>query len=79
MALALKMEESLSRESDHKDHRSKHGLYRSLVNNMVEGVSKGYHLKQELVGVGYRAAVQGQKLELALGYSHNVFLNSRRN
>lgn len=61
-----------TRESDHKDHRSKHGLYRSLINNMVEGVSKGYIVKQEMVGVGYRAAVQGQKLELALGYSHNV-------
>lgn len=63
---------TFSRESDHKDHRAKHGLYRSLVNNMIEGVSKGYVVKQELVGVGYRAAVQGQKLELALGYSHNV-------
>lgn len=61
-----------SRESDHKDHRAMHGLYRSLINNMVEGVSKGYVKKQEMVGVGYRASVQGQKLELALGYSHNV-------
>ncbi len=65
-------EVTFSRESNHKDHRAKHGLYRSLVNNMVEGVSKGYIVKQELVGVGYRATVQGQKLELALGYSHNV-------
>jgi len=63
---------NFTRESDHKDHRSKHGLYRALINNMIEGVSKGYEIKQELVGVGYRAAVQGQKLELALGYSHNV-------
>ena len=61
-----------SRESDQKDHRAMHGLYRSLINNMVEGVHKGYVIKQEMVGVGYRAAVQGQKLELALGYSHNV-------
>lgn len=65
-------EVTFSRESNHKDHRAKHGLYRSLVNNMVEGVSKGYSVKQELVGVGYRATVSGQKLELALGYSHNV-------
>ena len=49
-----------------------HGLYRSLASNMVEGVSKGYTTKQELVGVGYRAAVQGQKLDLALGFSHNI-------
>lgn len=73
--ISVKIEDgnvNFSRESDHKDHRSKHGLYRSLVNNMVEGVSKGYQTKQELVGVGYRAAVQGQKLELSLGYSHNV-------
>lgn len=63
---------SFARENDHKDQRSMHGLYRSLVNNMIEGVSKGFTIKQELVGVGYRATVQGQKLELALGYSHNV-------
>ena len=63
---------TFARENDHKDQRSKHGLYRSLVNNMIEGVSNGYTIKQELVGVGYRATVQGQKLELALGYSHNV-------
>ena len=63
---------SFERASDHKDHRAKHGLYRALVNNMVEGVSKGYSVQQELVGVGYRASVQGQNLELALGYSHNI-------
>lgn len=63
---------NFTRESDHKDHRSKHGLYRALVRNMVEGVSKGYTVQQEMVGVGYRAAVQGQNLELSLGYSHNV-------
>ncbi|GAB4379634.1 MAG: 50S ribosomal protein L6 [Salibacteraceae bacterium] len=61
-----------SRSTDQKDERAKHGLYRALVANMVEGVSKGFTLQQELVGVGYRASVQGQKLELALGYSHNV-------
>ena len=63
---------NFSRENDHKEQKIKARLYRSLVNNMVEGVSKGYSVQQELVGVGYRAAVQGQKLELALGYSHNV-------
>ena len=63
---------TFSRGSDHKDHRAKHGLMRSLVNNMITGVSEGYKTKQELVGVGYRATVQGQKLELSLGYSHNV-------
>jgi large subunit ribosomal protein L6 len=63
---------TFARENDHKDQRSMHGLYRSLVKNMIEGVSKGYQTKQELVGVGYRASVQGQKLELALGFSHNV-------
>jgi len=63
---------TFTRTSDQKDHRSKHGLYRSLVNNMIEGVSKGFEVKQELVGVGYRAAVTGQNLELSLGYSHNV-------
>lgn len=73
--IAVKIEDgnvTFERSSDHKDHRSKHGLYRSLVNNMVEGVSNGYTIQQELVGVGYRASVQGQNLELALGYSHNV-------
>lgn len=63
---------TFSRQSDEKDHRAKHGLMRALVNNMVIGVSEGYTKKQELVGVGYRAAVQGQNLELSLGYSHNV-------
>jgi large subunit ribosomal protein L6 len=63
---------NFARENDQNDQRSKLGLYRALVNNMVEGVSKGYTVQQELVGVGYRASVQGQNLELALGYSHNV-------
>lgn len=64
----------LSRPTDQKRHKSMHGLYRSLVNNMVIGVSKGYEIKQELVGVGYRATSTGQLLELALGYSHNIYL-----
>ena len=64
----------LERPSDSKEHKSMHGLYRSLINNMVEGVSKGYTVQQELVGVGYRAAVKGQNLELTLGFSHNVII-----
>lgn len=63
---------NLKRSTEQKDHKAKHGLYRSLINNMVEGVSKGYTIKQELVGVGYRASNQGQKLEMSLGFSHNV-------
>ena len=64
----------VDRSSDHKDHRAKHGLYRSLINNMVVGVSEGFSKSLELVGVGYRATNQGQKLDLALGYSHNIVL-----
>ncbi|MFT4678496.1 MAG: large subunit ribosomal protein L6 [Litorivivens sp.] len=63
---------SLSRGSDHKDHRSKHGLYRALIANMIEGVTNGYTIKLELVGVGYRAKSQGQRLELSLGFSHPI-------
>lgn len=61
-----------SRENDMKEQRSFHGLYRSLVANMVKGVSEGYEIRQELVGVGYRANATGQVLELALGYSHQI-------
>jgi len=64
----------VNRSSDHKDHRAKHGLYRSLINNMILGVSEGFTKELELVGVGYRASNQGQKLDLALGYSHNIVL-----
>ena len=63
---------TLSRPNDEKDLRSKHGLYRALINNMVVGVSEGYVIEQELIGVGYRAKAQGQKLELALGFSHPI-------
>lgn len=63
---------NLSRTSEVKDHKAKHGLYRSLISNMIEGVSKGFKTQQELVGVGYRATNQGQKLELLLGFSHNI-------
>ena len=64
----------VNRSSDHKDHRAKHGLYRSLINNMIIGVSEGFTKSLELVGVGYRASNQGQKLDLALGFSHNIVL-----
>ena len=64
----------VERSSDHKDHRAKHGLYRSLISNMVVGVSEGFTKELELVGVGYRASNQGQKLDLALGFSHNIVL-----
>ena len=64
----------VTRPSDSKEDKSKHGLYRSLMSNMVEGVSKGWTKELELVGVGYRASNQGQKLDLALGFSHNIVL-----
>jgi len=63
---------NVSRPTDQKRHRALHGLYRSLIANMIKGVSEGYKTEQELVGVGYRASNKGQLLELALGYSHNV-------
>ncbi len=64
----------VSRKDDSKTSRSYHGLYRSLINNMVVGVSEGYEIKQELVGVGYKAEVKGQVLELALGFTHPVYI-----
>ncbi|TYB73860.1 50S ribosomal protein L6 [Bizionia saleffrena] len=77
-AVDLKVEEGkviVTRTSDIKDHKAKHGLFRALVNNMIEGVSKGWTKELELVGVGYRASNQGQKLEMALGFSHNIVLS----
>ena len=74
----LKIEEgtlTFERPSESKNHKSQHGLYRALVFNMIEGVSKGWTKELELVGVGYRASNQGQKLDLALGFSHNIVLN----
>ncbi len=62
----------LSRPTDQPRHRSLHGLYRALINNMVVGVSKGYEIKQELVGVGFKAEMKGQVLEMSLGYSHDT-------
>jgi len=77
-AVAIKVEDNnilVTRSSDSKEQKAKHGLYRSLMHNMVAGVSEGWIKELELVGVGYRASNQGQKLELALGFSHNIVLN----
>ncbi len=63
---------TVKRPTDQKRHRALHGLYRSLINNMVIGVSEGYTKKLELVGVGYRATNRGQLLELNVGYSHPI-------
>ena len=63
-----------TRPTDQPRHRSMHGLYRALVNNMVVGVSEGFEIKQELVGVGYRVEVNGQLLTFNLGYSHTIQL-----
>ena len=65
----------VKRDSESKDHKSKHGLYRALVFNMVKGVSEGFTLELELVGVGYRANASGQKLDLSLGFSHTIVMN----
>ncbi len=64
----------LTRNGDTKEEKAKHGLYRSLVANCIEGVANGFKTVQELVGVGYRATVTGQLLELNLGYSHTIFM-----
>jgi large subunit ribosomal protein L6 len=74
---AIKMKEEdgtlvFERPTDLKHHKAMHGLYRSLVANMVKGVSEGFTVQQELVGVGYRATAKGQRLDLSLGFSHNV-------
>jgi len=63
---------TFTRASDAPDHRAKHGLYRSLINNMIVGVSEGYKKEMEVIGVGYRATATGQLLELSLGYSHPI-------
>jgi len=65
----------LERSSEKKDIRSKHGLYRALIQNMITGVSEGYTKELELIGVGYRASNQGQRLDLALGFSHNIVMD----
>jgi large subunit ribosomal protein L6 len=74
--IILKVENNellVQRPTEQQRHRSMHGLYRSLLFNMVKGVSEGFTVQQELVGVGYKAVAVGQTLELALGYSHNFF------
>lgn len=63
---------TFTRATEQKRHRAMHGLYRALVANMVKGVSEGFKVEQELVGVGYRATAQGQVLDLVLGYSHHI-------
>ncbi|MDR6517109.1 50S ribosomal protein L6 [Chryseobacterium camelliae] len=65
---------TVNRPSDSKQHKALHGLYRALIANMIVGVSEGFEKKLELVGVGYRASHSGQKLELALGFSHGIVL-----
>ena len=77
-AVSIKIEDSivyLERPSENKEHKAKHGLYRALIANMIECVTAGWTKELELVGVGYRASNQGQKLDLALGFSHNIVLN----
>ena len=69
----------VSRPSDSKPHRSMHGLYRSLINNMVVGVTKGFEKVLLIEGVGYRASVEGGKLNLAMGYSHPVLMDAPAN
>ncbi|GIR98994.1 MAG: 50S ribosomal protein L6 [Flavobacteriaceae bacterium] len=64
----------VKRNSESKEHKAKHGLYRSLIYNMVVGVSQGWKKSLELVGVGYRAQSSGQKLDLSLGFSHNIVM-----
>ena len=76
--ITIKIEDGtiiLDRSSESKDHKAQHGLMRALIANMIEGVSKGWTKDLELVGVGYRASNQGQKIDLALGFSHNIVLN----
>ncbi len=74
--IEIKIEENqviVNRLEDSKESRAKHGLTRALINNMVIGVSEGYKIVQELVGVGYRATNQGQVLDLSLGHSHHIY------
>ena len=76
--VTVKVEEGnviVERSSEIKNVKAKHGLYRSLINNMIEGVSNGFTKQLELVGVGYRASNQGQKLDLAVGFSHNIVID----
>jgi large subunit ribosomal protein L6 len=73
----IKLEDNtltVERNSEKKEHKAKHGLYRALINNMIHGVTTGWSKELELVGVGYRASNQGNKLDMALGFSHNIIL-----
>lgn len=63
----------VTRKSENKEHKAQHGLYRVLINNMIEGVTKGYKKQLELIGVGYKAEAKGQMLELSLGFSHSIY------
>ena len=77
-SVSIKVEDGqvwVTRPSESKEHKAKHGLYRSLISNMIFGVTNGWTKELELVGVGYRAGNQGQKLDLALGFSHNIVLD----
>ncbi|WP_274473788.1 50S ribosomal protein L6 [Mangrovimonas aestuarii] len=77
-AVSVKVEDGnvlVERSAENKEQKAKHGLYRALISNMITGVSKGWTKELELVGVGYRASNQGQKLDLALGFSHNIVLD----
>lgn len=65
---------NVTRPTDQPRHRSMHGLYRALINNMVVGVSAGYEIKQEFVGVGYKCEVKGQIIEMSVGYSHDIHM-----
>ncbi len=65
---------TVTRPTDQPRHRSMHGLYRALIHNMVVGVSTGFEIKQEFIGVGYRVEIEGQILKLSLGYSHDIYL-----
>lgn len=76
-AIKIKTDEGqvvLERATDSKDHKSKHGLYRALIANMIQGVSEGFTTVQEFVGVGYKVEAKGQLLDLSLGYSHHIYL-----
>lgn len=76
-AITVKVEDGnvvLERATESKDHKSKHGLYRALIANMITGVTQGFTTVQELVGVGYKAEAKGQLLDLSLGYSHHIII-----
>jgi large subunit ribosomal protein L6 len=75
--MAIKQEDGslvVSRPTEQRKHRALHGLTRSLINNMVVGVSEGYEIRMEVVGTGYRAELQGEELRLALGFSHDIIV-----